>query len=357
MMIDPSIGPARVFVSYSRDDRQYRDALSQHLAHLVDSGLLEIWHDAMIEPGENWEDQITECLEDADVILLLVSPAFNASRYIHGKELSRAMERHKAEKALLVPIFVRPVGAIELLPFAYIQALPVDGRLMPVSQWANQDAAWAQVADKLRVLADKLRARPAEAGSSGVLASALLAESFAMLHVDLMRLVVVLFDSTVRAQNHHRLSEFFDVADEQIDALDLQLTGSGRAVPEPTLREAGSLRRNLVRTLQALKHAERNIGVQSIVKNLHDVGERIDALLRHSTPSQHRDSVSAVRTALDGVPAVDGSRIEQIARRRLRAQSNLLRSSPLRSIAEDFDQTLALPYFLIDLFLLRESAA
>ncbi|HEX6862002.1 MAG TPA: hypothetical protein VF414_04250, partial [Thermoanaerobaculia bacterium] len=118
-----------------------------------------------------------------------------------------------------------------------------------------------------------------------------------------------------------------------------------------------SLRINLVRTLQALKHAERNIGAQSILRNLYDVGERIDAFLRHSTPSQHRDSVSAVRTALDGVPPVDGSRIEQIARRRFRAQSNFLRSSSLRSIAEDFDQTLALPYFLIDLFLLRESAA
>lgn len=356
MKIDPSIGPARVFVSYSRDDIQYRDALSQHLAHLVDSGLLEIWHDTMIEPGENWEDRITEKLEDANVILLLVSSACNASGYIRSKELSRAMERHKAKEALLVPIFVRPVGAIELLPFFHIQALPVDGRLTPVSQWANQDAAWAQVADKLLVIAEKLRA-PAEAGSSGVLASALLAESFAMLHVDLMRLVVVLFDSTVHARNHHRLSEFFGVADEQIDALDLQLTSSGRVVPEPTLREAESLRRNLVKTLQALKHAERNVGAQSILRNLHDVGERIDALLRHSAPSQHRDSVSSVRKALDGVPAADGSRIERIAGRRFRAQSNFLRSSPLRSIAEDFDQTLALPYFLIDLFLLRESAA
>jgi hypothetical protein len=95
----------KLFISYSRDDLKFRSALEMHLAHLVGVGLVELWHDSMIEPGEEWEPKISANLEAAQVFLLLVSPSFNASRYIQGKELTRAMERHKTREAVIVPIF------------------------------------------------------------------------------------------------------------------------------------------------------------------------------------------------------------------------------------------------------------
>jgi hypothetical protein len=352
-----SSAPVKVFLSYSRDDARFRDAFRAAMAHLENAGLLEIWHDPMIQPGHDWSEKIAEELEAAHIIVLLVSPAFNASGYIRGVELARALARHGTHDALLVPIFVRPVGAMDLLPFAAIQALPIDGRLKPVSEWQNEDRAWAHVAEKLRAVADEVRSGSRQGAPAASLASALLAEALAMLHVDLMRLAVVIFDPAANRANHNRIAEFFKVADDQVAALDLQLASATKDLPKEVLREGQAIRTNCVKTRQALKYAERNVGPRPILANLRGVAERIKRLLESTAPSVHRDNINEARAALSRAPLAEGPEIGRIADRRCRAQSNLLESSSLRSIAEDFDQTLAVPYFLIDYLLLVETAA
>ena len=69
---------------------------------------------------------------------LAVSPAFNASGYIQGVELALGLGMARHPRRSLIPIFVKPVGAMDLLPFAAIQALPIDGRLRPVSELAER---------------------------------------------------------------------------------------------------------------------------------------------------------------------------------------------------------------------------
>jgi hypothetical protein len=61
--------------------------------------------------------------------------------------MMRALERHKANEASVIPILLRPVDWHDA-PFAYLQALPTNAK--PVTIWSNRDEAWASVATGIR---------------------------------------------------------------------------------------------------------------------------------------------------------------------------------------------------------------
>lgn len=139
--------PARVFISYTRRDEPLKDELLKHLSILKRQSVIETWHDRMIEAGGDWEGEIDQHLEAADIVLLLISSDFLASDYCWDVEVKRALERHESGDTRVVPIILRQVdwkGA----PFAKLQALPKDAK--PVCDWPNRDAAFTDVAKGIR---------------------------------------------------------------------------------------------------------------------------------------------------------------------------------------------------------------
>ena len=72
---------SEVFISYSHKDERYREQLDAHLSQLRNERLISDWHDRAIPPGSQWADEIDQHVDSAQVILLLVSPDFLASRY------------------------------------------------------------------------------------------------------------------------------------------------------------------------------------------------------------------------------------------------------------------------------------
>ena len=135
--------PVQVFYSYSHKDEALRHELEQALALLERQGHISGWYDRAIVAGQQWDDQISEHLESARIILLLVSSSFLASDYCYGKEMGRALEKHEAGEATVIPVIVRPCYWHEA-PFAKLQGLPKDGKA--VTSWANKDEAWTDVA-------------------------------------------------------------------------------------------------------------------------------------------------------------------------------------------------------------------
>ncbi len=152
--------PVEVFYSYAHEDEAFRNTLEKHLSLLRRQGLIKAWHDRHILPGTDWAQAIDEHLEGASMILLLVSSDFLASDYCSGVEMKRALERHQANQARVIPILLRPVdwnGA----PFAHLQALPTDAE--PITTWSNQDAAFADVAAGIRRAVEDLSSLQASA--------------------------------------------------------------------------------------------------------------------------------------------------------------------------------------------------
>jgi hypothetical protein len=139
----------KVFVSYSHKDERYRERLEISLAQLRRDKVISTWHDKKILPGKEWDREIDENLNSANLVLLLVSPDFLASDFAYSREMEQALERHESGSAIVVPIILRPCDwrNSRLEP---LQALPSRGRA--ISSWPNRDAAWLDVVQELRRL-------------------------------------------------------------------------------------------------------------------------------------------------------------------------------------------------------------
>ena len=147
--------PTEVFFSYAHEDEQLMKELVKHLGILKRQGVIRGWRDRNIAAGTEWNEQIERYLNTAGVILLLVSADFISSDYAWGVEVSRAMERHHAGEARVIPVILRPVEGWLAAPFGKLQAAPTDGR--PVTSWPNRDAAFADVAGHIRRSVEELR--------------------------------------------------------------------------------------------------------------------------------------------------------------------------------------------------------
>ena len=146
---------AELFFSYSHKDESVRDELETHLVMLKRQGVIETWHDRRIVAGDEFAGQISERLESANIILLLVSPYFLASNYCYDVELQRAMERHEDGSARVIPVIVDPCDW-HSTSFGKLLAMPRDGK--PISKFPNMHDAFLEITNAIR----KAIAPPAE---------------------------------------------------------------------------------------------------------------------------------------------------------------------------------------------------
>src|SRR5579859_6152721 len=149
--------PVKIFFCYAREDEPLLNKLKTHLRPLQREGLIEVWYDRDINAGTEWETEIKQHLNTADIILLLVSPDFMDSDYCYGIEMKRALERRARGEAEVIPVILRHVywhGE----PLGKLQALPKDGKPVTDPDWHNFDRAFYNVAMGIRVVVEKLNA-------------------------------------------------------------------------------------------------------------------------------------------------------------------------------------------------------
>ncbi len=144
----------KVFYSYSHKDESYREKLETHLSILERNGHIEEWHDRRISAGREWEEEIDLNLEEADIILLLVSSNFLASDYCYDTETIRAIERHESKEAVVIPIILSPCLWRES-KLKTFQSLPRDDKA--ISTWPNEDEARLEVATGVLKVVRNLR--------------------------------------------------------------------------------------------------------------------------------------------------------------------------------------------------------
>jgi tetratricopeptide (TPR) repeat protein len=145
-----------VFFSYSHKDKKLLERLLPHLSPLGRGGHIQGWTDDMIAPGTVWSEQIDRALGSAQLVLLLITADFIASDYCYREEMMKALGRHEAGTARVIPIILRPV-AWQNTPFAKLQALPSGGK--PVTKWSNFDDACVNIEQGIAKVVEELSSR------------------------------------------------------------------------------------------------------------------------------------------------------------------------------------------------------
>lgn len=157
----------KLFISYAHEDEKFKDELEKHLKPLQRNGVVESWNDRKILPGKEWDDSIKIEIENADIILFLISPDFIASDYIHDTEIKNALDRYAKKEVIIIPVIIRPTD-FSYLEISKFQALPKDGK--PITTWSNVDEAWHNVVIQLRRVFESLgnvQKKPATTSNSG----------------------------------------------------------------------------------------------------------------------------------------------------------------------------------------------
>ncbi|HEU5381643.1 MAG TPA: N-6 DNA methylase, partial [Ktedonobacteraceae bacterium] len=135
-----------VFICYSRKDQKYLEMLRLHLTPLKRSNDVEIWADTDIAAGENWREKIKEVISRAGVTVLLISPAFLASKYIDEDELPPLLDAASTRGTKIIPILLSPClyTSSQLANFQLANERP----LLAMSQY-QKDATLVKVAQRV----------------------------------------------------------------------------------------------------------------------------------------------------------------------------------------------------------------
>jgi predicted helicase len=141
--------PIRLVYIYAPEDRPLLEDLEKHLAPLQRQGLITTWHGGKLLPGSDRQRERERRLEQAQIVLLLISPDLLATDDCYDATMQRTLERQRRGTLHLVPVLLRPVNW-QGTPFAHLEPLPSNAQ--PVTLWKNRDAAFADVVGGLREL-------------------------------------------------------------------------------------------------------------------------------------------------------------------------------------------------------------
>jgi len=115
----------KVFFCHHENDTRYCDELSKHLRSAERGRQVELWNRRRVQVGEDVRKAVNERLEQADLILVLMSADLLACDYCWGVEVSAGLQRHRAGRAYLVPVIVRACDWRTCFPA--LQQVPASG--------------------------------------------------------------------------------------------------------------------------------------------------------------------------------------------------------------------------------------
>ena len=138
----------RVFISYSHDDKKWRDDLDTRLKPYLRDGPIISWSDEQINAGSKWFDDIKSALADTKVAVLLVTPNFLASDFIHEHELGPLLKEAEqgGVKILWVPVRASSYQKTALKDY---QAVLKPDKPLAKMTGAERDQAWITICEEI----------------------------------------------------------------------------------------------------------------------------------------------------------------------------------------------------------------
>lgn len=142
-----------LFICYSHTDQSYRERFTKFLRQPSLRDTMQIFSDADILPGEDWQARIAECLQQATAALVLVSQDFMISPFIQQVELRELLigQIRRGLRLFLVPVRSTLYQGTYLEKFQW--ARPPDKALSLLSE-AEQEQAMTEIC--LKILKDSV---------------------------------------------------------------------------------------------------------------------------------------------------------------------------------------------------------
>lgn len=139
----------KVFISYSRQDADWKDKLTVHLRGLENQGSLTVWYDSKIETGANWKSEIENALNEASMIILLISPDFLASDFIQKEEVKRALDRKERDGVKVIPIVIKNCVYKKIEWLSRMQCFPRNGEALASMEENKQTKCLVEITDEI----------------------------------------------------------------------------------------------------------------------------------------------------------------------------------------------------------------
>jgi hypothetical protein len=144
----------KLFISYSHVDREYLNEFYKFLND-ADCPNIDIWKDDRIELGQEWNHEIESNLNDADIVLLVMSQDFLKSPYIKNNELAVALKRHEEGRSTVIPIFLRYCNLDNYPEITKLQGYP--GVKTPLLEaGVKKDRYFTEIQEKINDVAKKI---------------------------------------------------------------------------------------------------------------------------------------------------------------------------------------------------------
>jgi TIR domain len=139
----------KVFVSYSHADEVWLKRLQIHLKPLHRQGLVDLWDDTRIAPGQKWKFEIGSAINSAAVAILLVSADFLASDFIDKDELPPLLAAAEDKGTMILPLIIGPCRFSKIPSLSQFQALnPPSEPLISMSK-ADQEQTFVSLTDRV----------------------------------------------------------------------------------------------------------------------------------------------------------------------------------------------------------------
>ncbi len=135
--------PKNIFVIYADEDSNFADKFYTNLYSLIRGGFITLWYEKMIMASELRAKKVNKHLNEADMIVLLMSGNFFASDYC-DELLEKAIEREKQENVIIIPVLIR-YCTWEISKLANYEVLPKNKEPISSNQWNSQEQAIYQV--------------------------------------------------------------------------------------------------------------------------------------------------------------------------------------------------------------------
>lgn len=137
-----------VFVSYAHEDRKWADELVTFLAPWIRDKRVDLWDDSRIQLGDNWRTEIQKAIEEATVVVLLVTKDFLASDFITKHELPVLLDRARKKQVRLAWVAVGHSG-VEATELWRFQAVNDPGRPLETLGRAQRNKAMVDIAKRI----------------------------------------------------------------------------------------------------------------------------------------------------------------------------------------------------------------